>query len=310
MARTPAAAWPHSLREVGLSVTEQLGAGMEGVVYALADGTVAKVWARQGFEDLLRLQAFYADLASADLPFATPRIHQVMVVDGVSVTIERRLTGRPLSEFISDDAPSDRALHTFVDVLGALRGIAPTSATRALSVLDEPSPFYADPDDSWPDALARLLARRVDTYGEHFRRSVEDFEALYARVVAALQALPTPDSAVLHGDLCTPNLLVDDNLRVVSVLDWGFLTTAGDPAFDASLGAGFFDMYGPRARAIDEQLTDWLCAEFGYSRARLHLYRAAYAIAGAHAYDPAGADGHFAWCVDQLNRPDLRASLR
>ena len=36
---------------------------------------------------------------------------------------------------------------------------------------------------------------------------------------------------------------------------------------------------------------------------------AGYAVAGACVYDPAGRDGHFAWCVEVLGRADVRAAL-
>ncbi|MGH3489337.1 MAG: phosphotransferase family protein [Actinopolymorphaceae bacterium] len=310
--------WPDELGKVGLTVTGPLGAGMDGVVYALDDGTVAKVWIRQDATSLTRLANFYAQLDATGLPFATPLMHEIRSVAGTPVTIERRLAGRPLSAYLASlDRPDhpeqrerlERAMRTFVDVLAALREVTvPPPATRAMAVMDEPEPFYA-PDEAWPGALERLVHRRFDAYGPVLRAAVVDLDALLDRVVGGLRALPGVGSAVVHGDLCTPNLLIDDDLRVVSVLDWGYLSTAGDPAFDASLAAGFFDMYGGKARSIDQTLTDWIVAEFGYPPEVLALYRMVYAIAGACAYDPAGGDGHFAWCVDQLRRPDLRALL-
>jgi hypothetical protein len=323
--------WPAELRKVGLTATGQLGAGMEGAVYALDDETVAKVWIRQDATSLARLRDFYAELDASGLPFATPLIHEVRSVNGIPVTIERRLAGRPLSEVLADadpgpaqtpaerpptdqaptdQAPTERAMRMFVDVLAALREVtAPPPAARALTVMDEPEPFYAGPDETWPVALERLVRRRVDAFGPVLGAAVTDLAALVDRVVSGLRALDDGDPAVLHGDLCTPNLLVDDDLNVVSVLDWGYLSTVGDPAFDAGLAAGFFDMYGDDARAIDQTLTRWIVAEFGYPAELLALYRVVYAIVGACAYDPAGRDGHFAWCADQLRRPDLRALL-
>lgn len=52
----------------------------------------------------------------------------------------------------------------------------------------------------------------------------------------------------------------------------GRLTTEGDPAFDAAVAA-------------------------------------AYSLITANAYDPAGRDGHFAWCVTALNRADITRAL-
>ncbi|MCG5471665.1 hypothetical protein LADH09A_005665 [Micromonospora sp. LAH09] len=47
----------------------------------------------------------------------------------------------------------------------------------------------------------------------------------------------------------------------------------------------------------------------GYQRQALLVYRAAYSLITANAYDPEGRDGHFAWCVAALNRPDVVQAL-
>ncbi|MGW0231167.1 adenosine deaminase [Actinopolymorpha singaporensis] len=306
--------WEDRLEALGLPVGQPLGAGMDGVVYAVDDDTVAKVWFRHSPATLHRLRDFYADLDAAGLPFATPCIHAVRAADGTPVTIERRLHGRPLSEFVSANGPTEAALRTFVDVLAALRETKGGPSARALPVMAEEDAFYRDAGSSWPTALRALVDRRAEAYGDVLRSAVPGFDALLERVRAGLRALPDGEAAVVHGDLCPPNILVEQesegcDLRVTAVLDWAFLTTAGDPAFDASLAAGFFDMYGPKAREIDQTLSGRIVARFGYPPPLLHLYRACYAIVGANAYDPTGGDGHFAWCADQLRRPDLRAAL-
>lgn len=40
---------------------------------------------------------------------------------------------------------------------------------------------------------------------------------------------------------------MDEAGRPVAVLDFGFCTTAGDPAFEAAVTAAVWDMYGPDA---------------------------------------------------------------
>jgi len=79
------------------------------------------------------------------------------------------------------------------------------------------------------------------------------------------------------------------------------VSTAGDNTFDAALAAGFFDMYGPDARRYDALLLDRFEA-LGHDRRRMHLYRQAYAILTATIYDAEATDGHYAWCVADLNR--------
>jgi hypothetical protein len=99
--------------------------------------------------------------------------------------------------------------------------------------------------------------------------------------------------------------LIGADARVEAVLDWGFLSTAGDPAFDASMFAAFFDMYGPQTRRRDDELLEMSGSRFGYPRQRLLLYRAVYALIDSNAYDPMGHDDHFRWCVATLNREDI-----
>ncbi len=69
---------------------------MEGAIYRLGDETVAKVWGRRRERELVRMQSFYADVARARLPFASPEILRVEEVNGAAVTFERELHGEPL----------------------------------------------------------------------------------------------------------------------------------------------------------------------------------------------------------------------
>lgn len=103
--------------------------------------------------------------------------------------------------------------------------------------------------------------------------------------------------------------LLDDSLEPMSMLDFGFLSTLGDPAFDASITSAIFEMYGPHARELDEQLTTTMQRAFGYDRDTCLSYRAVYALLTSNAYSPDGSDGHFRWCVELLGRQDVRDAL-
>ena len=48
---------------------------------------------------------------------------------------------------------------------------------------------------------------------------------------------------------------MDENLQPLAVLDFGFLTTAGDPRLDAAIAAAVADMYGPHAPQITRAMT-------------------------------------------------------
>ena len=70
-----------------------------------------------------------------------------------------------------------------------------------------------------------------------------------------------------------------------------------------------FDMYGDGARLTEARLEHAFTRRRGHDPARLAVHRAAYAIVTATCFSASGSDGHFAWCVAMLQRPDVRAAL-
>jgi aminoglycoside phosphotransferase (APT) family kinase protein len=98
-------------------------------------------------------------------------------------------------------------------------------------------------------------------------------------LAARLALLDTQPDTVIHGDLFGGNILVDDVSRPVAVLDFGFITTAGDPRFDAAVTASIMNMYGPHAESITQDLTARIARDLCYSPDVLCIYQAAYAAA-------------------------------
>ena len=77
-----------------------LAAGVEGAIYDLGRGLIAKVWRQRRAAELEAMQSFYADVAAAGLPFRTPEILAVFEeVRGVFATI----MGRDLSAKVDID---------------------------------------------------------------------------------------------------------------------------------------------------------------------------------------------------------------
>ena len=278
---------------------------MEGVVHDLGDGFVGKAWFRRGPADLLLTQEFQQELLAQDLPYATPLIVQVDEVDGHAVTLERRLPGTPLSDSLQEERiPLAVAHEAALAVVAGLAGTEAGPAARALTVLEESTSLWAR-HERWTEALAALVERRAAAHADVLRARITDFDRKLACVHRLLERVPPAPDRIVHGDLVPANILVDDEFRVTAVIDWSFLTTAGDHTFEASIAAGIFDMYGPGARASDDVLTAVLAQQHGHSLARMLLYRAAYAIATANAFGVDGADGHFAWCAAVLERDDV-----
>jgi aminoglycoside phosphotransferase (APT) family kinase protein len=231
-------------------------------------------------------------------------------IDGVAVTFEWELHGEPLQKRLAfEDRELDPAtVDCVVEVVRALAGVPGMDNMRQLPVLDEDRLFWAGANN-FPTALIALLERRVSCFGDLLRAHVPDFDRLYSRLLKKLAALDRVPTNVVHGDLFGENILVDEAVRPRAVLDFGFLSTAGDLRLDASITAVIMNMYGPHAKAIADTLTDRFAAELGYPVEVLLIYRAAYAVATSNVFTADGSDGHFPWCVAQLTRAEVTAAL-
>jgi aminoglycoside phosphotransferase (APT) family kinase protein len=301
------------LAGLGLVPGPVLGQGAEGVVVALPGDRVAKVWHQPSPARAAAAKATLDAIAGAGLPFATPRVLEVLDpadTGGVTVTVESLLPGEPLGRAEADDGDpllvDEARVDHLVTVLTALGSVEPVAAMAGLPVLPGEPPF--EPRLGFADQLAGLVERRVAAARGPLTAALPELAAVTRATARALGALVPAAPALVHGDLVPMNVHVEDG-RVVAVLDLGFLTTVGDPALDAALTASIFDMYGPRHRQSEAVLDDAFATRLGHDPQRLGIYRAAYALATATAFSPDGTDGHFEWCVGMLQRDDVRGAI-
>jgi len=305
--------WLTYFADRGHTGVRRIGGGVEGVVYGLGEGRVAKVWSGRPPADFDLTRQVYADIARQPLPFSTPQIFDVEDHEGVLVTYERELPGDPL-RVDSAHADYERKLPTqhndaLLTVLRGLASVPGTDAMRQLTVQGDDRPLWRD-HDCFGDALAALVARAAARHGAALAACVSDFDAGVARTQTALRSLPDAPVTAIHGDLVPPNIHIDAAGRPVAVLDFGFYTTAGDPAFEAAVTAAIWDMYGPYAEEHTAELTRLFAHELGYAPATVAAYQAAYALTTYDLFGLDDRDGHFRWCAEQLRRNAVFNSLR
>lgn len=297
--------WLAYFADRGHPGVRRIGAGVEGVVYTLGDGLAAKVWGGRPPADLDPTRQVYADIARHPLPFSTPEIFEVEHHEGVLVTYERELPGDPM-RVDSAHAAYERELpiqhnHALLAVLRGLASVPGTDAMRQLTVRGDDRPLWRG-HDCFRDALVALVSRAVARHGAALAAYVPDFDAGVDRTKKALRSLPDAPVTAIHGDLVPPNIHIDAAGRPVAVLDFGFYTTAGDPAFEAAVTAAIWDMYGPHAEEHTGELTRLFAHELGYAPATLTAYQAAYALTTYDLFGLDDRDGHFRWCTEQLRR--------
>ncbi|NUS36231.1 MAG: aminoglycoside phosphotransferase family protein [Pseudarthrobacter sp.] len=284
---------------------QPLAAGVEGAVYRLGEGLVAKVWSGRPPAGFGLIREVYEDIAAHPLSFATPQVLATEERDGVLVTYERELPGAPLRRGAGNAPPArDLPAHETDALLTVLRGLASvpgSPAMRRLTVQGDDRPLW-DGHTRFSDGLAALVERAARRHGDVLAAAVPAWAVAVERVTESLRALPDAPVAAVHGDLVPPNVHVDDAAVPVAVLDFGFFTTAGDPAFEAAVTAAIWDMYGPDAEHHTAELTTLFAAALGYDAKVLALYQAAYALTTYDLFSPDGSDGHFHWCAALLNR--------
>lgn len=270
------------LRAAGYPVTHEVGRGMEGVVAALDQERVAKVWDRRPRDEVDRLRTFYDavhdGLEEAGVRLAVPRILDVGEADGLVVTVHPLLRGR---------AVAGAGPEPVVEVLAGLSQVSVRPEMAVLPVPDGERPF--DPAVPFGDSMADLVQRRATLLGDLLPDGVAD------RMAQALQEVPPVPPRLVHGDLGPVHVLLDGG-RPVGLLDFGYVSTLGDPAFDAAVAACLQDMFGPRAAVATAAFDDLVVRRFAHDRAVLVLHRAAYGLVTASCL--AGHPGrHLDWCL-------------
>lgn len=283
------------LRAAGYPVTHEVGRGMEGVVAALDDERVVKVWDRRPRAEVGRLRTFYAAVeegfARVGVDLAVPGILDIGEMDGLVVSVHRRLRGAPAA------SPGPEAV---LDVLDALAQVPADPDLAVLPVPDGEPPF--DPDVPFGDSLAALVLRRAPLLGTRLADGVVE------QLADALRSIPPVPPRLVHGDLGPVHVLLEDG-RPTGLLDFGYVSTVGDPAFDAAVAAALQDMFGPGAAVATAVLDRLAVDRFGYGPHVLVVYRAAYGLVTASCL--AGHPGrHLDWClalVDTWRTSDVRS---
>lgn len=286
------------LQECALQPVSLLGAEMEGAVFALDTGRVAKVWFERTVDEVSRLRGFYDAVAKGG-QLRVAQIDEVRTAQGHVVSVEHLVAGSPLGGRAGTrPPPSQHVAARLGDALAALAATPDHPALTSLPML--PGEPIVEEATSFTQMLCALVPRRVAPVASALDDTLRGgLDRVLNRTLDDLTALPPRSAGLVHGDLVPDNVLVDGTNRP-GVIDFGFLTTYGDPDFDVAITPAIYDMYSPAARSTTDQLTAALTARFATRQATVRTYRSAYALITAGAYGTGPEDGHFAWCASML----------
>jgi aminoglycoside phosphotransferase (APT) family kinase protein len=170
------------------------------------------------------------------LPFAVPEILQIGPNE--AWTIERRLPGRSMASLLREleGAQRETAFRNYVAAIDAFRSVSLLYIPYG-HVLGT-APVRAT---DWRTFLRRSLAGFAARNRATITSEIGNPDALVAKAGAMVTAMPEhPPKVLVHGDYFPGNVMLDDDLDVSAVLDFGVFTVAGDPQLD--LGVGYLTL--------------------------------------------------------------------
>lgn len=300
------------LEEINMPNLKFLGKGMQSLVFELNEREVLKVYGREiGIENIKRLKNFYESLDTKKVSFLTPLLTDVVEKGAKILATEKKLDGIcPNGDYLKKLNTADlrRFLYSYIETLFSVQKIETTYLGIA-EVLDLTGDFF-EPRlyKDWNELITFNLKNKYQQTKTIFDKKVDNAARLVEMLVGKFSSYKISKSRLIHGDFFPANLMVDDSLKIASVLDFGILTTIGDPIFDIALGATFSDMYDQikhfKVKEFVWGLVKDKVTEEEYIRAQVYVL--IYSFISANMYkknDP--TDGHFNWCINNLNNPKL-----
>ena len=295
------------LQKYGVSPEALIRSGMEAKVYAFGTDTVLKLYpGTTSLADLATLRDFYASLDRSVVSYDLPDIQTIAAEGDFCISIERHLPGTPMSAVLPalTQNQMDGMMQTYLNGALELSNI-PIPSDFARYKLFDPEGISQRTAGDWHQFLARFLAQRLTQLTAYLSRDVTNFTAKVEQLYAILARPYTGDYRLIHGDFFPGNLLIDAAHSITALLDFGLLTMLGDPLFDIATGWVFFDMYDELKANIRERYLAMALERLG-ERVRGDLYRyvLVYSFLSANTYSPNCTDGHYQWCVANLNRQE------
>jgi Ser/Thr protein kinase RdoA (MazF antagonist) len=298
------AARHHVLQKYHISPEARLSSGMEAEVYACGLNAVLKLYTgTTTLADLHILQDFYNSLDRQHLPYALPRIYTVAQEDRFLITIEQWLAGMPMSTVLPALTTDqlDALMQRYLTAALAVSHVPALPAFDRYKLFD-PDRLSQRTNGDWHQFLARYLTHKLAQVAPYLRRDVPQLTAKVQQLHTVLDQPYRGDERLIHGDIFPGNLLLNDEHEITALLDFGLLTMHGDCLFDLATSWVFFDMYDELKAQIRERYLAMLLERLGEQvRGKLYRYVLIYSILSANTYSSNCADGHYQWCVANLN---------
>lgn len=295
------------LQLFSLQEKDEIGRGVESIVYRLDDTRVLKIYnSLSSLEKQKVLKTFYENIIADSVSFEFPQIYEIREIDGFLITIEKQIKGISLSQTSHEIVleKQDILIDRYIEALLHVQQIKFKTPIGRYKIFDD----YGISDVSKGDWNAFLLSyiqmkkNEVETY---LQKDVLNFSFKSSLLENALCKPYTGIYALIHGDYFAGNILVDNQYMIKGIIDFGIMTMIGDPLFDLATGCEFFDMYNDLHKDLSTKTRERMIARVGENlRPKIYLYILIYSIVAANMLSSTCSDGHYRWCISNLNKEE------
>lgn len=292
------------LRTYQVAEGDYLGSGIEADVYALDEQRVLKLYhATVRLADLETLQIFYNTLNTRAVGYAFPQIYSIETMEDFIVATEKRLHGQTMQAVLPqlDDARLNIVMQQYLEATLALQRVQLTEPLHRYKLFDEYSISQTTNGD-WHAFLWAYILRKMSQLEPYLSKDVQQFQAKLNVIHGVLSQPYCGAYSVIHGDFFPGNLLVDHQYHIRGIVDFGLMTMIGDPLFDIATGWVFIDMYNELGMDLPNHYFEVVINTLGTAViGRLYRYVLIYSMVSANTYAKDCSDGHYQWCVSNLN---------
>lgn len=239
------------LASLGIGSDALLGEGGESRVYALDQERVARI-GRPG-TSRAQVESRAALLAELDrsrdrVPFAIPEVSDIVEVADYTISIERRLPGRPLLHFLAHTGGQARTMliRAYLEAAAQIGNLAIQRPWYGDLLAPEPIRSH-----SYPDYLQRRVARSLEAAGLPLQH--------YPPASLAIALPQSNGQSLVHLDAFPGNML-SDGQGITAVLDFGASCLIGDRRLDPLASAAYLASAITPSANHDDRATagEWL----------------------------------------------------
>ncbi|MXY44048.1 MAG: aminoglycoside phosphotransferase family protein [Dehalococcoidia bacterium] len=237
--------YPSTVRDVlrceGIDNPIFLGAGEDAYVFVLSDSEAIRIFPAASTDFVSELVYLYERLQEYSFSFQYPRIYDVRTHKGIVYTIEAKLSGRPMGEVCRavDENARRRILRNYLNAIHELAAVEMSDRDFGGLI---PSAVWPTAK-TWEEFLRRQLETSLRNIGSRLSEEFPDLRHTVSRLEALIDdQISWERKSLVHGDGYPGNILIDDDGKVATILDFGRYTLVGDPRIDVAIAIELTEM--------------------------------------------------------------------